>query len=126
MSREADSILQWRRGLSARVNGCDHEMTDRPPTLEGALELASRDGRVCPLPQQWNHFYELLPNKRRAGNGWEPPLPLILRAWDDTPALAKALRLEEQIRWAAKHGVLHAVAEFLQLLPEDQWYHLGD
>jgi hypothetical protein len=49
------------------------------------------------LPHQWNRLYELLPNKRRAGNGWEPSLPLLLAAWDETPAIAKVLRLKEHI-----------------------------
>lgn len=101
-------------------------MSDQPLTVEFVFKLASKDGRVCPLPRQWNRLYELLPNKRRAGNDWEPSLPLTLAAWDDTPALAKVLRFKEHIEWAAKHRELHAVAEFLQSLPEDQWCHLGD
>jgi len=47
-------------------------------TLEQALEEAQKNDRVCPQPQKWNELYELLPNRVRRGNGWEPALPLIL------------------------------------------------
>jgi len=29
---------------------------------------------VCPQPMRWNELYEMLPAKKRVGNGWEPPL----------------------------------------------------
>lgn len=78
------------------------------------------------MPQQWNQLYKMLPDKRRKGAGWEPPLPLFLAAWWDMPALTKMLRLREHLRWAADHGCLPAVFEFLRQLPEDQWHHVGD
>ena len=67
----------------------------------------------------------MLPNKQRAGGGWEPALPLILAAWHDTPALFKMLRLAEHIEWADKHGALVSVATFLRALREEDWHHLG-
>jgi hypothetical protein len=54
-------------------------------TKEEVLAEAQRNNRVCPQPQKWSELYELLPNKRRKGNGWEPSLPLILAAWWDAP-----------------------------------------
>ena len=78
------------------------------------------------MPQQWHQLYEMLPDKRRKGAGWEPPLPLILAAWWDTPALTKMLRLREHLQWAADHDCLPAVFEFLSQLPEEQWHHVGD
>lgn len=101
-------------------------MSNIPYTLDEVLRLATQDSRVCPLPQEWNKLYELLPGKRRAGNGWEPALPLILAAWHDTPAMRKMLRLREHIEWASTHGALAAVGEFLASLPEEQWLHLGE
>src|ERR1039457_2230279 len=38
---------------------------------------------------RWNTLWEMLPNRQRAGNGWEPGPPLILAAWGDTPGLLK-------------------------------------
>jgi hypothetical protein len=101
-------------------------MNEVAPTLDEVLAIAKQNSRVCPLPPQWNRLYELLPAKRRVGNGWEPALPLILAAWHDTPAIMKTLRLQEHIEWADSHGALAAVARFLVSLPEDQWYHLGE
>jgi hypothetical protein len=101
-------------------------MTEPLQTQEDILALARRNQRVCPLPQQWNRLYELLPDKRRVGNGWQPALPLILAAWDTTPAMMKMLRLQEHIEWATDHGALPQVARFLASLPEDQWLHHGE
>jgi hypothetical protein len=68
----------------------------------------------------------MLPNRHRAGGGWEPPLPLILAAWADTPALLKLQRVEEHLRYAAAHGVLAEIDAFLRGLEEEEWAHLGD
>lgn len=94
--------------------------------LEEVLALAGQNDRVCPMPQQWNGLYEMLPGRRRKGIGWEPQLPLVPAAWDDTPALLKIIRLREHIEWAANHGGLDAVGDYLELLPEGAWLHLGD
>ena len=64
--------------------------------LTGLLEYVRADGRVCPNPQEWQALWEMLPDKKRVGAGWAPPLPLILAAWSG-PALTKILRLEEHI-----------------------------
>jgi len=95
-------------------------------TLSATLAQATRNDRVCPQPQKWNELYSLLPNRRRIGGGWEPPLPLILAAWWDTPANLKAARLREHIEWADKHGALEAVLEFLTDLEETEWFHIND
>jgi hypothetical protein len=50
-------------------------------TLEQVLSYCRENERVCPVPQQWHHLYEMLPDQCRRGNSWEPPLPLILAAW---------------------------------------------
>lgn len=96
---------------------------------ESAQELIAYcqgNSRVCPTPPQWNALWELLPNRTRVGGGWQPSLPLILGAWDDTPAMLKMVRLAEHIEWAANHGGLESVAKFLRGLREEDWFHLGD
>jgi hypothetical protein len=60
------------------------------------------------------------------GAGWQPPPPLILATWHDTPAILKMLRLAEHIEWAAKHDSLEAIGKFLRELREQDWYHIGD
>ena len=69
-------------------------------SLEQVLVEAQKNNRVCPKPQKWQQLYEMLPNKKRKGAGWEPSLPLILAAWSETPAISKILRLREYIEWA--------------------------
>ena len=94
--------------------------------LDALLEYVRQEGRVCPMPQRWNELWEMLPGRRRVGNGWEPGLPLILAAWWDTPALAKMLRLEAHIHHAETHGVLAEVDRFLRSLAREDWAHLRD
>lgn len=91
--------------------------------LEDLLEYVKADGRICPNPQEWNTLWEMLPDKRYVGSGWEPPLPLILAAWWDTLFLAKISRLEEHIRFADKHNVLEEVDTYLRGLKAEQWFY---
>ncbi len=86
------------------------------------LEYVKADGRICPNPQEWQALWEILPDKNRVGSGWEPPLPLILGAWWDSPYLEKILRLDEHIRYGAEHGVLDNVDTYLRGLKPEQWF----
>ena len=95
-------------------------------TLAEVLAEAQKNQRACPQPRRWNELYELLPDRKRKGGGWEPALPLILAAWWDTPAMMKMLRLREHIEWASQHGALDTVSDFLLALREDEWFHFGE
>ena len=90
--------------------------------LKNLLEYVKADGRICPMPDLWNQLWEMLPDKKRVGMGWEPSLPLILGAWD-SPFLAKILRLDEHIRYATEHGILDEVDIYLRNLKSDQWFY---
>ncbi len=92
--------------------------------IEQAIAEAQKNDRVCPQPQQWNELYELLPERKRKGNGWEPALPLILAAWRNTPVLSKIIRFREHLEWADSHGALSEVFEFMKNLPEEEWHHV--
>jgi hypothetical protein len=95
--------------------------------LDDLLTYVRADGRVCPQPARWQELWEMLPDRRRLNaGGWEPPLPVILGAWWDTPALLKLLRLEEHVRYAAHHGALSQVDAFLRSLGEKEWAHFGE
>jgi hypothetical protein len=92
-----------------------------------SLTVYCRDNkRVCPLPKAWQQLWEMLPEKRRALDAWEPAIPLIGAAWHDAPAMLKMVRLAEHLQWAAKHNALSEVAAFLRGLREDEWHHLGE
>ena len=95
-------------------------------TVESLVAYCRENNRVCPLPLLWNRLWEMLPNRTRVGAGWQPPLPLILAAWHDTPAMLKMLRLAEHIEWAAQHGALEPVGNFLHELREEDWFHIGE
>lgn len=94
--------------------------------IENLVAYCRENNRVCPLPTHWNRLWEMLPNRKRVGAGWQPPAPLILAAWHDTPAALKMLRLSEHIEWAAQHSALEDVASFLRNLREEDWYHVGE
>lgn len=91
--------------------------------LDGLLAYASADGRVCPNPQEWQALWDMLPDKKRVGQSWEPPPPLILTAWS-LPALPKIIRLKEHIHYAYEHGVLDQVDEYLRGLKSEQWFYV--
>ena len=95
-------------------------------SLEQVLTEVQKNKRVCLQPQRWQQLFDMLPDKKRSGTGWEPSLPLILATWSDTPAMSKMLRLREHIEWAASHGSLEKVGLFLSELQEDQWHHIGE
>lgn len=94
--------------------------------FEALLEYAGRDGRICPQPNRWSELWELLPKKKRKGAGRNPPAPLILAAWWDTPPLPKILRLREHIEYAAENGALDEVETFLMGLSDADWATLDD
>lgn len=98
-------------------------MDDTAATL---LAYCSEKGRVCPQPKWWNAIWEMLPERRQVGGGWQPPAPLVLGAWHYSSNLEKMLRLAEHIDWADQHGDLQSIAALLRGLPENEWHHLTD
>ena len=94
--------------------------------LQELVSFVRENRRVCPVPRRWNELWEMLPSRRRVGDSWEPPLPLILAAWWHTPPFMKMLRLQEHIEYAKAHGVLADIDRYLRGLPEEDWAHLGD
>ena len=69
----------------------------------------------------------MLANKcQKASGGWEPPLPLILAAWDVTKPIEKQLRFKEHIQWAQDNGQTDEIGRYLRSLPEKEWYHFGE
>ena len=94
--------------------------------LEALLQYVKSDGRVCPMPNNWDVLWKMLPNRRqKSSGGWEPALPLILAAWWDVSALSKMIRLAEHIQYAGDHGVLDQVDQYLRSLKPNQWAY-GD
>ena len=100
---------------------------DRPLfTLEAAMLVARKNNRVCPRPQQWDAFMDLLPAKKSLRGMQQPPAPATGAAWSVTPALTKRLCFREQIEWAEHAGVLEPVMQFMQSMSEEEWLHMGE
>ena len=91
--------------------------------LNDLLAYVKADGRICPIRTCWDQLWEMLPDKTRVGRDWEPPLPLTLAVWWETPLLEKSLRLEKHIRYAAKHGALDEVDSYLRRLKPEEWFY---
>lgn len=91
-------------------------------TLDQLVNDATRNGRICPQPKIWNELWELLPDRRRAGVGWEPPLPLILAAWWHASDEEKRKRFHLHLKWASEHGCLEAVGQLLASMKPEDWY----
>jgi hypothetical protein len=92
--------------------------------LQDLLQYVKAEGRICPEPGNWHELWELLPDRRRVGSGWNPPLPLILAAWDHATGLEKMLRLKQHIEYAAEKGILGQVDQFLRSLQPEEWHTL--
>jgi hypothetical protein len=88
--------------------------------LESVLDEATKEGRVCPQPSNWNKLWVLM-GARQGGS----PAPLILAAWNFSSDLEKRLRLQEQIRWADANGDLQRVYDFIANLDDGDWYYGG-
>lgn len=91
-------------------------------SLQQLIEEVTAHGRVCPQPRCWNQLWDLLPDRRRVGHGWEPPAPLFLAAWWETSDAEKQQRFNAHLQWAHAHGALDAVATYLNTLEPDDWH----
>lgn len=91
---------------------------------EELFEYCISNNRVCPIPTLWDKLWQRLKNKKQIGLGWQPPLPLILAAWDTTSDNDKQLRLKEHIIWATKQDQFDEIYDFLYLLNENEWHYI--
>ena len=108
-----------RRYFSLGFNG------EAVTTLEQVLAEARRNKRVCPQPRKWQELYDMLPNKRRTGGGWEPAVPLIARSLVGHSCSSEDAASPRHLEWAAEHGCLDEVYSYRRALPESEWHHVG-
>jgi hypothetical protein len=100
-------------------------MTKSTDDFDSLWAYCTANNRV--IPRDWQKLYRMLADTRqKPSGGWEPPLPLILAAWDVTMPIEKQLRFKEHIEWAANRGQLDEVGSYLRALPEEQWFHWGE
>lgn len=99
---------------------------DASGVLQALIDYVSADQRVCPQPRRWDELWRMLPEHRRVGDGWEPPLPLILGAWWHSGSREKRQRLIAHLNYAATHGVLPQVDQYVRSLSKAEWAHEAD
>lgn len=86
--------------------------------LAALLEYVRKDARICPMPIPWNNFWQRL----EAAAGSPAPRPLILSGWVWTSDLRKKERLQEQIEWADRLGLVWVADQILRGLKADEWH----
>jgi hypothetical protein len=91
-------------------------------TLDDLMAEVCKERRVCPQPMVWNRLWELLPDRRRVGLGWEPPLPLILAAWWEASDHEKRGRFHSHLRWASEHGAIEPVVNLISNMKPEDWH----
>jgi hypothetical protein len=92
------------------------------PKLASLLAFVEADGRVCPMPSEWNRLWNMLPECPPRAGDREPWPPLILSGWWASNDAEKATRLAYHIQWASDHGALERVDSFLRRLPIESWH----
>lgn len=96
-------------------------------TIASLWDYCVSENRIVPKPDAWNRLYGILRNTRqKPSGGWEPPLPLILGAWNHSSPIEKQLRFKEHLEWAEQQDQMQEVAVFLRSLSENQWCHWGE
>jgi hypothetical protein len=95
-------------------------------SIDEVMVEARRNNRVCPQPDVWQRLHDMLGATTTAIHGGPVQPPLTGAAWDRTPPLAKRMCFRDQLEWADAHGCLRPVMTFLQGLPEEHWYHMGE
>lgn len=95
-------------------------------TLTNIMEYCCANNRICPMPQQWNKLWEMLPGSHRVTSGWRPPSPLILGSWHYSTPDMKIKRLAEHMQWAVNHNAIVPVVGYLYGLAEKDWLHFEE
>jgi hypothetical protein len=68
---------------------------------------------ICPMPDVWADVHGRLHRAWKAAKNRaipEPPVPLILGAWNFASDADKATRWSDTVRWAERHGFLHLIS----------------
>ncbi len=92
--------------------------------LDDVISFVQAERRVCPEPVCWDKLWRMLPGRTRAGKDRNPQEhPPV--AWRNTSNENKREVLVIQLKYAAKHGVLEKVKEYLKSLNKDQWTYEG-
>lgn len=130
MMRQGEDSPGWAQtqpGSPAGLAPAPRRREEKPLfTLEAAMLVARRNNRVSPRPQRWQELHAMLPPRKTLRGVQQPPAPPTGPAWAVTPPLTKRLCFREHIEWAERQGVLESVMAFMQMMPEEDWLHMGE
>lgn len=112
---EAVETDRQARRATAGARYDTHEM------LRSLLDFVAAEGRVAPMPSDWNRLWNLL-RRGTEESEWQLVIPLILGAHCSPPA-EKRTRLRAQLELAAARGRLPSVDRYLRSLPADAWQY---
>lgn len=79
---------------------------------------------ICPEPGYWWDFWEIIEKRKKIKCAWEPPMPLVLASWHESPPFLKTIAFDQQLKWANEHEIIDEVDEFLRKLEDRSWYRL--
>ncbi len=94
--------------------------------MSDLLDYVQADERVCPTQEKWRELWEMLPGRIIAGAGCYPDPALIYDKWLNSSDEQKQQRLMFHIEYAAEHGALEPVEQYLRGLREKDWLHKGE
>jgi hypothetical protein len=98
---------------------------DRQPAGDLSVQVvmaeARRHNRVCPIATEWQRLHALL-----ASVAADAPPPMTGAELRRSPPLVRRIRMRDQVEWAAQHGLLRELFDFIESLPEDHWLHMGE
>ena len=124
VARELGENTGWEL-WNAAVDGREPEL--RPPSysFEEVVNESRKGNRMCPRPRRWHELFLQMSLWAKTGAGLPAPPPNG-QVWRTSPALAKRMMFRDHLEWAQANGCLPQVMQFMQAMPEEHWYHLGD
>jgi hypothetical protein len=76
---------------------------------------------ICPHPNYWQKFFQIL--KQRLPSGVKLSNPLILAGWAGSNDFEKNQRFRDHLGIAKDNDVLDDVMAYLETLSENDWYY---
>jgi hypothetical protein len=81
-------------------------------------------GRSYPKQQYWERLFQMLEEEAERRGRTPPPAPLTYALDHEPTEDDKVERLQEQVVWADRNGLLHRVQMFFNALPSSGWNRL--
>ncbi len=87
------------------------------------LKIYCSQKGTCPEPGYWGEMWNIILTRKVDFSKWEPPPPLLLGAWHESPVIFKYAAFNAQLEWAHEHGIIDEIDEYLRKLDDQAWYN---